>query len=116
MPAPLGFAIVGCGMIARFHVRALAEVPGTRVAAFVSRSPASAQKLVAETGIPACPVFASVEEAVRAPGVDAVVITTPSGAHLEPAVAAAEAGKHVVVEKPLEITGDRCRRIIDACD
>ena len=35
-----------------------------------------------------------------------VIVTTPSGAHLEPAVAAAEAGKHVVVEKPLEITLD----------
>src|SRR5207247_2605079 len=52
----------------------------------------------------------------KAPGVDVVVITTPSGAHLEPAVAAAAAGKHVVVEKPLEITPDRCDRIIDACD
>ena len=115
MPAPLGFAIVGCGMIARFHVRALAEVPGTRVAALVSRSPASAAKLIAETGLPPCPVFASVEEAVAAPGVDAVVITTPSGAHLEPAVVAAKAGKHVVVEKPLEITPERCDRIIAAC-
>ena len=40
----------------------------------------------------------------EAPGVDAVIITTPSGAHREPALAAAAAGKHVVVEKPLEIT------------
>ena len=44
---------------------------------------------------------------------DVVIITTPSGAHLEPAVAAATAGKHVVVEKPLEITAERCDRIID---
>src|SRR5207249_11068185 len=48
--------------------------------------------------------------------VNAVIVTTPSGAHLEPAVAAAEAGKHVVVEKPLEITVERCDRIIRACD
>ena len=41
----LGFAIVGCGMIARFHVRALADVPGTRIAALVTRNPASAEKL-----------------------------------------------------------------------
>ena len=58
MPPPLGFAIVGCGMIARFHVRALAEVPGTRVAALVSRTPANAWKLIEETGIPPCPIFA----------------------------------------------------------
>ena len=45
-----------------------------------------------------------------------MIVTTPSGAHLEPAVAAARAGKHVVVEKPLEITLDRCDQIIEACD
>ncbi len=45
-----------------------------------------------------------------------MIVTTPSGAHLEPAVAAAAAGKHVVVEKPLEITTERCDRIIEACD
>jgi predicted dehydrogenase len=48
--------------------------------------------------------------------VDAVIVCTPSGAHLEPALVAAESGKHVVVEKPLEITSERCDRIIDACD
>src|SRR5205085_3652575 len=87
-----------------------------RVAGLVSRTPANAHKLLAETNTPPCPVFATVEEAVKAPGVDAVIITTPSGAHLDPALAAAAAGKHVVVEKPLEITGPRCQQIIDACD
>ncbi|MBX9624674.1 MAG: Gfo/Idh/MocA family oxidoreductase [Gemmataceae bacterium] len=116
MPEPFGFALVGCGMIARFHARAVSEIPAARVAALVSRTPANAHKLLEETGTPPCPVFTSVEEAVKAPGVDAVVITTPSGAHLEPALAAAAAGKHVVVEKPLEVTGPRCRQVIDACD
>jgi predicted dehydrogenase len=116
MPDPLGFAVIGCGMIARFHARALQEIPSARIAALVSRTPANGQTLIAETGIPTCPVFATVEEAVRAPGVDAVIITTPSGAHLEPALTAAAAGKHVVVEKPLEITGPRCQQIIAACE
>jgi predicted dehydrogenase len=116
MPEPFGFCIVGCGMIARFHIRALQEIPGTRVAALVSRTSDSAQKLIAEASLPPCPVFHSVEEAVRAPGVDAVIITTPSGAHREPALVAAAAGKHVVVEKPLEINGPRCQDVIDACE
>lgn len=115
MPDQLGFAIVGCGMIARFHVQALRAIPAARVAALVSRSQESAAKLIADTGLGAVPVFHSVEEAARAPGVDAVVITTPSGNHREPALVAAAAGKHVVVEKPLEITGPRCQDIIDAC-
>ena len=50
------------------------------------------------------------------PAVEVVTIGTPSGAHLEPAVAAARAGKHVIVEKPLEITLRRCDKIIEACD
>jgi predicted dehydrogenase len=116
MPEQLGFVLVGCGMIARFHARAIAEIPGARVAGLVSRTPASAQKLLDETNTPPCPIHATVAEAVKAKGVDAVVITTPSGAHLEPALAAAAARKHVVVEKPLEITGPRCQQVIDACD
>ena len=48
---PLGFAIVGTGMIARFHVRALADVPGARLAALATRNPANAEKLIAETGV-----------------------------------------------------------------
>ena len=55
-------------------------------------------------------------DARRIPGLDVVCVCTPSGAHLEPAVQAARAGKHVVVEKPLEITLPRCDAIIDACD
>jgi UDP-N-acetyl-2-amino-2-deoxyglucuronate dehydrogenase len=116
MPEQLGFAIVGCGMIARYHANAIKEIPAARVAALVSRTPKNAQDLLNETGIPACPVFGTAEEALKAPGVDAVIITTPSGAHREPALAAAAAGKHVVVEKPLEISGPRCQDVIDACD
>jgi len=116
MSEQLGFAIVGCGMIARYHARAIQEIATARVAALVSRNPVNAAELVREAALPACPVFTTVEEALRAPGVDAVIVTTPSGAHRDAALAAAAAGKHVVVEKPLEISGPRCQEIIDACD
>lgn len=116
MPRPLGFAIVGCGMIARFHVRALVDVPGTRLVALISRKSESAEKLRAETNTPSCEIYTELRSALALPGLDVVIITTPSGAHMEPAVAAANAGKHVVVEKPLEITPERCDRIIAACD
>lgn len=110
-----GFAIVGCGMIAKFHARALAEVPGARVTALVSRNVASAEKLKQELKLD-CDTYADLKPALARSDVDIVIVTTPSGAHMEPAVAAAEAGKHVVVEKPLEITLERCDRIIDACE
>ena len=49
------------------------------------------------------------ESLVARDDVDGVIVCTPSGYHLEPALAAIEAGKHVVVEKPLEVTEERCR-------
>ena len=56
MPEPLGFAIVGCGMIARFHARAIKEIPGARVAALVSRTSSERRKTCSkETGMPAVP-------------------------------------------------------------
>src|SRR5947209_3707487 len=110
-----GCAIVGCGMIARFHARALAEVPDARVVALVSRDPANAQALADELGL-RCEVYTELAPVLGRRDVDAVIVLTPSGAHMEPAVAAAAAGKHVVVEKPLEVTLERCDRIIDACD
>jgi predicted dehydrogenase len=110
---PLGFAIVGCGLIARFHVRALAEVPGASVKALVSRK-VNAQKLKEELKLD-CDTYSELGPVLARKDVDVVIVTTASGAHMEPAVAAAEAGKHVVVEKPLEITLERCDRIINTC-
>jgi predicted dehydrogenase len=102
-------------MIARFHARALADVPGTTVRALVSRNVENARKLAAEVGL-SCDCTAELAQVLARPDVHVVIVTTPSGAHLEPAVAAAAAGKHVIVEKPLEISTERCDRIIDACD
>ena len=115
MAQDLGICIVGCGMIARFHIKALAEIPGTRVTALVDTIAGAPQKLAEETKVPAS-CHGDLIEALKKKDVDIVIISTPSGAHMDSAVAAANAGKHVVVEKPLEITPDRCDRIIDACD
>jgi predicted dehydrogenase len=103
-------------MIARFHARALQDVPGTKVVALISRTRGNAEKLLTETNTPACDIYGDLAAALARPDLNAVIIATPSGAHAEPAVAAAAAGKHVVVEKPLEITPERCDRIIAACD
>ncbi len=112
----LGFAIVGCGLIARFHAKALADVPGTKLRAVVSRSAANAAKFVQENKLDGIAASTELTAVLKRTDIDVVIVTTPSGAHQEPAVASANAGKHVVVEKPLEITLERCDRIIDACD
>jgi predicted dehydrogenase len=111
----LGFGIVGCGMIARFHAKALAEIAGARTVAALGRDAAATARFAAEHCHGAAS-FTAIDDFLNHPGLDVVVVCTPSGAHLEPAVAAAKAGKHVVVEKPLEITPERCDAIIRACD
>ncbi len=111
-----GFGIVGCGMIAEFHTKAINEIEGARV---VGRLRAGTRPTAPRS--PSwpegdCKIYDDLDQMLAHPGVDVVCVCTPSGAHLEPAVAAAKAGKHVVVEKPLEITLPRCDAIIDACD
>jgi UDP-N-acetyl-2-amino-2-deoxyglucuronate dehydrogenase len=108
----LGFGIIGCGMIARFHAKAIADVRGARLAACFDQFPAAADKLAEATG---CRAYHKLDEMLADPRVDIVTVGTPSGAHMNPAVAAARAGKHVIVEKPLEITLRRCDRIIEEC-
>ena len=107
-----GFGIIGCGMISRFHAKAIGEVRGAKLIACFDQSPAAADKLAADTG---CKAYHALGDMLADPGVQVVTIGTPSGAHAEPAVAAARAGKHVIVEKPLEITLRRCDAIIAAC-
>ncbi len=109
------FGIIGCGMIAEYHVRAIQEIPGARVAAVCNRRPDRAERIAQLVGDD-CQVCTDVDAMLALPEIDVVSICTPSGAHKLPAVAAAQAGKHVVVEKPLEITLPRCDAIIEACD
>jgi len=108
----IGFGIVGTGMISHFHARALAEVRGASLEGCFNRHAERGAKFAAETG---CRSYASLDELLADPRIQAVAVATPSGAHMEPAVAAARAGKHVIVEKPLEVTLRRCDRIIEAC-
>ncbi|MBX3412022.1 MAG: Gfo/Idh/MocA family oxidoreductase [Pirellulales bacterium] len=108
-----GFGIIGCGMIARFHARAIKDIRGAKLVACFDSYSGAADKLAAETG---CKAYHDLDDLLADPAVTVVTIGTPSGAHLEPAIAAARAGKHVIVEKPLEITLSRCDRIIKECE
>jgi UDP-N-acetyl-2-amino-2-deoxyglucuronate dehydrogenase len=109
----LGIGIVGCGMIANFHARAIADAAGARLVGCTARRADAAGEFASKYG---CRLFSSLDEMLADDSIDAISICTPSGAHLDPAIAAAQAGKHVIVEKPLEITTDRCDQIIEACD
>ena len=106
-----GFAILGTGLISKFHARAVRDVPGAKLVAVCSRERARAEAFAAEFG---CAAFDSLDAMLALPEVDILTITTPSGAHLDAAVAAAKAGKHVLCEKPLEITLERVDMMIGA--
>jgi predicted dehydrogenase len=101
-------------MIAGYHAQAIAQTPGARLAGLVSRSPDKAKAFAAKHGIPV--ITATVEEMVARLDIHVVTVTTPSGAHLDPALIAIRAGKHVVVEKPLETTPERADQIITAAE
>ena len=108
---PYGFAILGTGLISRFHARAVLDAPGAELVAVCSRSQKKAKAFADEFS---CVALSSLDEMLALDSVDVLLITTPSGAHLEPALAAARAGKHVLCEKPLEITVERAQRMIAA--
>jgi len=108
-----GFGIIGCGMIADFHSTAIAELKNGKLVAVSSRNEANAKRVAERYNVER---YADYNEMLKRDDLDIVCVCTPSGAHRDPAVAAAEAGKHVIVEKPLEITLERCDAIIQACD
>jgi UDP-N-acetyl-2-amino-2-deoxyglucuronate dehydrogenase len=107
----IGFGFIGAGAIAHFHARAVAAAQGGRLVGVVSRTRASAEKFASEHGMR----FATddLEALLKEPGLDAVCITTPSALHLEPALAAIRAGKHLMIEKPLDATVEGTDRILD---
>lgn len=109
----LGFGIIGCGMIADFHAKAIADVEGAELVCCFDLSKERADALAEKYGIRG---YDNLDAMLADPDLDVVTIGTPSGAHRDPAVAAAKAGKHVIVEKPLEITLEKCDDIIRACE
>ena len=105
------FALVGCGVIAPTHVRALLDLPGRAELVVCSDVvPERAQALAAEFGITAAP-YADV---LADPTIDAVTVCTPSGSHAEVGVPALLAGKHVIVEKPMDVSVEACDRLLAA--
>lgn len=107
------FGIIGLGLIAKFHAKAIADIPGAKLAACYSRSLEKADAFGQKFG---CQAYDNLDALLADPDVKIVTICTPSGAHLEPTLAAVRAGKHVIVEKPLEITLARCDEIIRAAE
>jgi len=112
MNKPLNFALVGCGVIAPCHARCIAELENARLVAVCDTVEAKARKL-AET-YPA-DVYTSYHELFQRDDIDIVSVLTPSGLHAEVGIAAARSGKHVIVEKPMDVSLAKADALIEAC-
>lgn len=107
------FGIAGAGLAAATHARELASVRGAEIRAVYARDLRRAEAFAASSA--AAKAYDRFEDMIADPTIDAVIIATPNGLHRDFAIAAAQAGKHVIVEKPLEITAARAMDVVAAC-
>ncbi len=106
-------AIIGAGKVAHLHAAALQKAPASEFVAVWNRTWVRALKFAAQYGVKA---WRDIEEMIVAGGVQAVVIGTTHPAHAGPAIAALNAGAHVLVEKPLASSLQDCDAMIDAAE
>ena len=114
----LGFAVVGLGNLALAQViPAFGETKYCKLTALVSGTPDKAREVATQHGVPARSVYSYENyDTIRDnPDVDVVYVILPNSMHEEYTVRAAQAGKHVLCEKPMATSSAECQRMIDAC-
>ncbi len=109
----LGFGIIGCGVIAPWHAIGIQKAEGAELVAVCDIIPEKMKVFAEKWEVEK--MFENYNDLVNDPDIDAVCICTPSGLHGEPTIAAARAGKHVLSEKPLEITKEKMDQMIEEC-
>ncbi|MCE9630197.1 MAG: Gfo/Idh/MocA family oxidoreductase [Planctomycetia bacterium] len=111
----LQLGLIGSGRAGLIHGANIARrIDRADLAAVCDANPDNLRAAAAELGCPR--TFADFREVCADPAIDAVVIVTPTFLHAEIACAAATAGKHVFLEKPMAVTADECRAIEEACE
>lgn len=114
----LGFALVGLGSLSTGQIApALQKTTHCRLAAIVTGTPAKAEKWKAQYNIPDQNIYNYDNMAKMAdnPDIDVVYVVTPNALHAEHTIKAAQAGKHVLCEKPMEVSSEKCQAMIAAC-
>ena len=106
-------ALVGCGRISKNHFEAIEKVEGLELVAVSDVDPERARQAGADQKVP---FFTDYQRMLVESKADVVTIATPSGLHAEQGVAAAQAGKHVVMEKPMAISLTGADALVNACD
>jgi UDP-N-acetyl-2-amino-2-deoxyglucuronate dehydrogenase len=105
------FAVIGAGVIGALHAETIANLPGAELVAVADIRPEAAGSLAAQYGVRP---YSDVGEALGRPEIEAVAICTPSGSHAELVQAALSADRHVVVEKPLDVSLEAAGRVAAA--
>jgi predicted dehydrogenase len=114
----LGFALVGLGNLSTHQIApALQKTKFCRLAGIVTGHPAKAERWQAQYGIPDKNIYNydNMEKMADNPDIDVVYVVTPNALHAEHTLKAAKAGKHVLCEKPMEVSTEKCQQMIDAC-
>ena len=105
----LGAAIIGCGQVAEEYVKAFQKDDRSQVRSLVSRNRANAQRYRDRYDLQ-CTIETDASKMFGQDDVDIVAVCTPHNVHTEYVVAAAEAGKHVIIEKPVALTTEDVRK------
>ena len=104
-------AVVGCGKVGHLHAKALSRLSESVFVAVCDTDLQRAQQFAAEYNVEA---YQDVEEMIASSGVESLTVCTPHPLHAEPAIKAANAGVHVLIEKPLASSLEDCDAIINA--
>jgi len=105
--------LIGTGTIAEFHAEAIRDLPGARLRSVFDTQEPRAMEFARKWNARA---YGRLSDFLADPELHCVSICTPSGAHRDTAIAAADAGKHVLIEKPIEVTTERAEEIVAACE
>ncbi len=107
----IGIAVVGLGMAHKPHIQALRELQD-RAGIVACHAPSAARREAFGKAHPDLPLAADLEAVLADPRVDAVILLTPPTTHADLVARCAAAGKHVLLEKPLDITVERARQSV----
>jgi len=114
----IGFALCGLGNLSTHQLApALQNTKFCKLTGIISGTPEKAKRWQAQYNIPDRNVYNydTMAKLAGNPDIDVVYVVTPNGLHADHTIAAAKAGKHVLCEKPMEVSVEKCQQMIDAC-
>ena len=114
----IGFALAGLGGLSTHQIApALQNTKFCKLTGIVTGHPSKAERWKAQYNIPDKNIYNydNMEKMADNPDIDVVYVVTPNGLHAEHTIKAAKAGKHVLCEKPMEVSVEKCQQMIDEC-